>query len=432
MAKKNISRKSAKNLRIDKNNTIKRNTTSLKKRLKLSHPNKSKLPKKKSRKNILNQEKIIKNFFDAQASVKIQCCICYNNLCNQIKIILEPMSLKCNYYQKDLFFNALCINCFILKTTYDSKNKTYFVENEFTLIKYNFKEYRILAKMSEPLFTEDWSLGDEIKLLGAVEKLGIENWEEISKIINKGIYECKSHYYTFYYKDKNDYLINEKETNINGKSNDIFIENKIKENIFLSDLTQNIGYIPFSENDNKSKCFLNKNNNNKNEEKKRVINKNMYNNLGYWWKRNEFDIEYKNDAEILLSELEFKDYDNYEAYNMNYKILQNYNNILDEREERKKLICNQNLFDIKKQINFDKKLSNEDREIYTNLKYNVRYLTKEQFSFIYESNVLQKNIKALLNQLYMYQNLGCKTYEDIQNYINKIKKGNLNEEEKIN
>ena len=129
MAKKNISRKSAKNLRIDKNNTIKRNTTSLKKRLKLSHPNKSKLPKKKSRKNILNQEKIIKNFFDAQASVKIQCCICYNNLCNQIKIILEPMSLKCNYYQKGLFFNALCINCFILKTTYDSKNKTYFVEN---------------------------------------------------------------------------------------------------------------------------------------------------------------------------------------------------------------------------------------------------------------------------------------------------------------
>ena len=436
MAKKNITRKSAKNLRIDNNNKIKRNRTSLIKKLKIRYPNKSKLSKKKSRKNILNQEKIIKNFFDAQASVKLQCCICSKNLCNQIKIILEPMSLKCNNYQKDLFFNALCINCFILKTTYDAKNKTYFIENEFTLNIYKFREYRILAKMSEPLFTEDWSLGDEIKLLGAVEKLGIENWEEISKIINKGIYECKSHYYTFYYKDKNDYLINEKETNINGKSNDIFIENKVKENNFLANLTQNIGYIPFSDNDNKSKSFLNKNNNNnnnnKNEEKKRTINKNVYNNLGYWWKRNEFDIEYKNDAEILLSELEFNDNDNYEAYNMNYKILQNYNNILDEREERKQLICDKNLFDIKKQINFDKKLSNEDREIYANLKINVRYLTKEQFSFVYESNVLQKNIKALLNQLYMYQDLGCKTYEDIQNYINKIKKENLNEEEKIN
>ena len=32
----------------------------------------------------------------------------------------------------------------------------------------------------------------------------------------------------------------------------------------------------------------------------------------------------------------------------------------------------------------------------------------------------------------MYQALGCKTYEDIQSYINKIKKENLNEEEKIN
>ena len=178
--------------------------------------------------------------------------------------------------------------------------------------------------MSEPLFTEDWSLGDEIKLLGAVEKLGIENWEEISKIINKGIYECKSHYYTFYYKDKNGYLINDKEVNINNNTRDIFIENKVKENNLLFDLTQNIGHIPFSEkNNNISKCLINKNkiNNNKNEEK-RIINRSIYKNLGYWFKRNEFDIEYNNEAEILLSELEFKDNDNYETYNNNYKLLQ--------------------------------------------------------------------------------------------------------------
>ena len=430
-----MTKKSNKNARTNANiNTNEVSKSSLIKRLKIRHPDKNKISKKKSRRKVLNKEKIIKNYLDAQSAVKLQCCICFKNICNQIKIILEPISPNKNtFFQKDLFFNALCINCFIFKTNFDSKNEIYYTENEYTLVKYKFRDYRILAKMSDPLFTEDWSLGDEIKLLGAVERLGIENWDEISKIINKGKFECKSHYYTFYYKDKNDYLINDKEVNINNKSKDIFIENKVKENNLLFDLTQNIGYIPFSEkNNNKSKCLINKNNNNNNKnEEKRIINRSMYNNLGYWFKRNEFDIEYNNEAEILLSELEFKDNDNYETYNNNYKLLQYYNNILDEREEMKQLICEKNLFDIKKQINFEKKISNEDKEIYTNIKYNVKLLTKEKYSDMYEKYVFEKNIGALLNQFYMYKNLGCKNHEDILNYLIKRKKEKLIEDEKI-
>jgi hypothetical protein len=125
-----------------------------------------------------------------------------------------------------------------------------------------------------------------------------------------------------------------------------------------------------------------------------------------------------------MSEIEFKDSDDPRTINMYYKILQNYNNILEEREERKKLICDKNLFDVKKQMNFDKKLSNEDREIYTNSKNNIKYLTKEQFYYVYESNVLEKNLKEILNQLILYRNLGCKTFEDIQKYIYELKKEN--------
>ena len=56
--------------------------------------------------------------------------------------------------------------------------------------------------MEQPIFTEDWSFGDEIKLLGAIARLGIGNWEEISKITGKGRFECESHYYTFYSTNK--------------------------------------------------------------------------------------------------------------------------------------------------------------------------------------------------------------------------------------
>lgn len=73
-------------------------------------------------------------------------------------------------------------------------------------------------------------------------------------------------------------------------------------------------------------------------DKNKPLNQNIYDSLGYWEKRKDFDVEFKNEAEIQLSEIEFKDGDSPEDVEYNFKSLKNYNNILDEREERKKLV----------------------------------------------------------------------------------------------
>ena len=130
-----------------------------------------------------------------------------------------------------------------------------------------------------------------------------------------------------------------------------------------------------------------------------------------------------------MSEIEFREKDTPDNIDINFKNLKNYNNILDEREERKNLIVEKNLFDVRKQISFSKRLSKHDREIFQLLKFNMKYLTKEQFYFIFESNILEKNIKTRLNQLIYYKNLGCNTYDDIQKYINEIKKEHLKNKE---
>jgi len=276
------------------------------------------------------------------------------------------------------------------------------------------------------------TLGDEIKLLGAIEKLGLENWEEISKILGKGKFECESHYYTFYYKSNNDFLPDDKLIilNTNNKcSKNISLSNKKQETLYTDKIKQNIGYIPFSEN-NKSNRSLSKNNIKKDEnDKSKPVNQNMYDILGYWEKRKDYDVEYKNEAEIQMSEIEFNENDNKDKLDINYTSLRNYNNVLDEREERKNFVIEKNLFDVRKQINFFKKLSKHDKEIYEAIKYNMKYLTKEQFLFILESNILEKNIKTRLNQLLYYKNLGCNTYDDIQKYINEIKKENIKNKE---
>ena len=282
-----------------------------------------------------------------------------------------------------------------------------------TLNAYKFTDYKILNKLTENLFTVDWTLGEEIKLLGAIERLGLNNWEEISKILGKGKFECEAHYYTFYYKSKNDFIPN----NINSA----LTHNKTEENKYINKIQENIGYMPFSEN-NKQNRSLAKNNIKNEQDRNKPTNQGIYDILGYWEKRKDYDIEYKNEAEIQMSEIEFREKDNPENININYKNLKNYNNVLDERTERKNFIIEKNLFDIRKQISFVKKLSKQDREIFQILKHNMKYLTKEQFLFVFESNILEKNIKTRLNQLLYYKKMGCNTYDDIQKYINEIRK----------
>ena len=430
MVKKYISKKSTKKLK-----KLKLVKHKLKKVNQLKRTKQNKLTE-----NILTQnvpQNIAKNeenqnfFIEAQSAIKINCCVCNRNITNQIKVILEPSSSKNKIYQKGLNFNALCLRCFLFKTKFNSKEMTYYIGNEITLYNYKYTHYTILNKMTENLYTNDWTLGDEIKLLGAIEKLGLENWEEISKILGKGKYECESHYYTFYYKSKDDYLPSDKIININNNSKNILKLNKIDENKYLEKIKDNIGYIPFSDN-NKPNRSISKNIKKDDSDKNKPMNQNIYDNLGYWTKRKDYDVEFKNEAEIELSELEFKEGDTPAQIKNNFKCLKNYNNILDEREERKKLVEEKNLFDVRKQINFDKKLSNQDREIYTSVKNNLKYLTKEQFLFLFESNVLEKNIKSRINQLLFYKKLGCNTYDDIQKYINEIKKENIKKKEEKN
>ena len=430
MVKKYISKKSTKKLK-----KLKLVKHKLKKVNQLKRTKQNKLTE-----NILTQnvpQNIAKNeenqnfFIEAQSAIKINCCVCNRNITNQIKVILEPSSSKNKIYQKGLNFNALCLRCFLFKTKFNSKEMTYYIGNEITLYNYKYTHYTILNKMTENLYTNDWTLGDEIKLLGAIEKLGLENWEEISKILGKGKYECESHYYTFYYKSKDDYLPSDKIININNNSKNILKLNKIDENKYLEKIKDNIGYIPFSDN-NKPNRSISKNIKKDDSDKNKPMNQNIYDNLGYWTKRKDYDVEFKNEAEIELSELEFKEGDTPAQIKNNFKCLKNYNNILDEREERKNLIIEKNLFDVRKQISFDKKLSNQDREIYTSVKNNLKYLTKEQFLFLFESNVLEKNIKSRINQLLFYKKLGCNTYDDIQKYINNIKKENIKKKEEKN
>ena len=75
------------------------------------------------------------------------------------------------------------------------------------------------------------------------------------------------------------------------------------------------------------------------------------------------------------------------------------------------------LLDVKKQMNFERRLSKEDRDIYNCLKPFARFMSETDFKELFEGIVLEKNLRQRLNQLKQYKSIGLKTYEDIEKHL---------------
>ncbi len=183
----------------------------------------------------------------------------------------------------------------------------------------------------------------------AIEKFGLDNWTDISEYIGtKSKLQCEAHYYNFYYKNSTDKLpeakdvIIQKELQKNNLERGI-IENLQKENNEkdskrIEEIIKCQGKIPElsanKDNKNNRSRSLAKNRNKKDQT---TINS-ASEILGYWPKREEFDIEFLNDAELEIAELEFLDDDTEKDRNLKLNVLKVYNAQLEEREKRKKYV----------------------------------------------------------------------------------------------
>ena len=77
------------------------------------------------------------------------------------------------------------------------------------------------------------------------------------------------------------------------------------------------------------------------------------------------------------------------------------------------------MLDIKKVINYEKKLPKEEREIYCILKPYIKYFTPDEFDNLFNGVILQKILIQRLNQLKHFQSLGLNSYEQINKYLEK-------------
>jgi transcriptional adapter 2-alpha len=307
----------------------------------------------------------------------VECYICKKILVNDIKFLCQ----KCNN-------QIYCLNCFLTKKHPPDHG------------------YQIIDDLNYPLFTEDWKMREEYKLLHNLSLSGLNNWEDISDAMgNRGQMECESHYYSFYYTEKNNPM--PKENSIIIDSNKNIIKEKLEENKKIVE---------------KNKCneiLINKVNNIQEEpkevkssKKKRnrrclCLRKNLKNGevesageiLGCRPKRREFETEFLNDAEIEIGHLEFNDNDNEEELKIKYDVLKDYNLRIKEREQRKNFVFDKGLLDLRRQNRIESKLSRDEYELLLFLKPFARFYEYSEFFDLFEGIAIEQELKLTLKNL---------------------------------
>ena len=337
-------------------------------------------------------------------TTKLKCKLCQKEITNNIKFYCD----EC-----DLFF---CIECFLLEKH----------DREHT--------YHIIDSLNFPLFIENWTAKDELKLLSFIAKCGFNNWEEISQSIeNKGQVECESYYYSFYYKDKNNIFPDENkiilDANKNIKNEQSELNQKLYENMISEissssnkELRPNSNEEIFPKNNSRSICAP----------KNGGVGESVSEVLGARIKRKEFDNEFLNDIEVEMSHLEFNENDKMKEKELKIKedVLKDYNLILKEREKRKKFILEKNMLDMNRQNRIESRLTKEEYNLLLFMKPFHRFFENSEFYDLFGSIIIEQQLKLMLKNLNKIENeknpKGGKisTLEDIEKYYENEKPGN--------
>ena len=103
---------------------------------------------------------------------------------------------------------VVCLECLRTGMTISNANN-----NQETI-----GNYIVLDNLKFPMFSADWTAKEELLLLQGIMKCGMGNWMDISEqyIKTKTAEECEEHYFTFYYKSKENNLPVEEDCIIKG------------------------------------------------------------------------------------------------------------------------------------------------------------------------------------------------------------------------
>ena len=337
------------------------------------------------------------------------------------KLNTKSSGVECFLCQKDLSKNIkfLCSEC---------GNKIFCIKCLITKRHSPEHQFQVIDILNFSFFTEDWSVGDEYNLLYNLSISGLNNWEDISNILNRDQVECEAHYYSFYYKENKNPMPREEDIILDDQKK-IMPELLRKNEKISSQKSEEIN--KSNANNNSSKEPIKEIKPNKKAGRYIGLRKNLKPGeaetaaeiLGCRPKRHEFETEFLNDTEIEISHLEFDDNDKEEDLKIKYDVLRDYNLRIKEREERKNFVFEKGLLDLRRENRIESKLNRDQFELLLFLKPFARFYENSEFFDLFEGICLEQELKNTLKNLNKLEkektSKGEKicSIEDIENYF---------------
>ncbi|KAL0481300.1 hypothetical protein AKO1_012753 [Acrasis kona] len=315
---------------------------------------------------------------DRLKGAQCDCDYCKKDISSQVHI-------KCAHCPK---FN-LCVDCF-------------YVGVETTQHKNNHP-YRVMDDMSAPLYTTKWGADEELLLLEGIETFGLGNWVDVAEHVGtKNKFECEYHYWSVYV-DVDTFPLpqNNLTTLINDSKPITDRDVKKTDDGMLVTIKKNLGI----------KTSMSCTQNYEGPNKIKQPNPKIGLEVGFVPYRGDFDVEYDNDAEVLIGEMEISENDTPQERQYKLDILRLYDYKLAEREKRKKFAIERNIIDWKKTQTNEKKKNKEERDIVNKYRPFARFVSQEDFDDLMVHVIKEKQLRQRIEQLQAWRTRGISTIE---------------------
>jgi len=138
--------------------------------------------------------------------------------------------------------------------------------------------------------------------------------------------------------------------------------------------------------------------------------------VGYMPRRVDLDVEWDNDAELILAEMEFSPTDSAEDRALKVKVIEIYNKRLNEREKRKQFLVDRNLLDYKKNQMLLQKLPAEERDLVNRMRLFARFHSADEHETFVQNLLKAKLLRKEIAKLQMYRRMGIRSMSEVERW----------------
>ena len=233
-------------------------------------------------------------------------------------------------------------------------------------------------------------------------KFGFGNWNSVSEALggSKTPAECENHYKQVFLNKTTQDLEKYKILSFRNENGCISEQNVSNFEFFNKHLTEEDPVHHFEKKNDVEKSFLSEF-------------------VGFVPLRKDFDIEYENDIELYLSDLEFYDDDRPEDIGIKLKQLDVYLKVLDEREERKTFVIERWPQEVKTEKRFKNNVI--ERNAYYSIKPFARFLPFDKHLSFCEALIKENLLKFKLEELKDAKLKGIRTEEEFKKFLTQKK-----------